>query len=108
MRSTLFFEALKGAEYMDTAAMTRMQIRVVLTVFRSEMAKLRRLYPADAGRDAAELLRRRSMEMLDNASARLNGAPSHAQLIDEIATAREEVGDERPEVSAGSRGDRRG
>jgi len=95
---------------MDLAALTRMQIRVVLTVFRSEMARLDRVDPMGASFDAGRLLRTRSIELLDSARARLNGKGfSHPELLAELASAREEVaGKLRPEVSVGSRGDRRG
>jgi hypothetical protein len=53
-----------------------MQIRVVLTVFRAEMARLNRVDPVGAGFDAGRLLRLRSIELLDHARARLNGEES--------------------------------
>ncbi len=95
---------------MDMAALTRMQIRVVLTVFRAEMARLERVDPLAASFEAGRLLRVRSMELLDTARARLNGnGSSHPELLAELDSAREEVaGGLRPEVSVGSRGDRRG
>lgn len=95
---------------MDLAALTRMQIRVVLTVFRSEMARLERVDPLGASFDAGRLLRVRSMELLDSARARLNGrGSSQPELLAELDSAREEVaGDLLAGVSAGSRGDRRG
>lgn len=95
---------------MDVAALTRMQIRVVLTVFRAEMARLDRVDPMRASFDAGRLLRVRSMELLDTARARLNGkGRSHPELLAELDSAREEVaGEVQTEVSVGSRGDRRG
>lgn len=95
---------------MDLAALTRMQIRVVLTVFRSEMARLDSVDPMRASFDAGRLLRMRSIELLDTARARLNGkALSYPDLLAELASAREEVaGELQTEVSVGSRGDRRG
>lgn len=95
---------------MDVTALTRMQIRVVLTVFRAEMARLDGVDPLGASFDAGRLLRVRSIELLDNARARLNGRGSgHPELLAELDSAREEVaGELRPEVSVGSRGDRRG
>ncbi len=95
---------------MDIAALTRMQIRVVLTVFRSEMARLDRVDPLGASFDAGRLLRVRSIELLDTARARLNGkGRSNPQLLAELDSAREEVaGGSRSEVSVGSRGDHRG
>lgn len=91
-------------------ARTRMQIRVVLTVFRSEMARLDRVDPMGASFDAGRLLRMRSIELLDTARARLNGTGfSRNELLAELESAREEVaGKLRSEVSVGSRGDRRG
>jgi hypothetical protein len=95
---------------MDLAALTRMQIRAVLTAFRSENLRLRRLYPRGGGADARRRLSHRSVELLDNARARLDGeAIRHPELLDEIESAREVVGGEvRPEVSVGARGDRPG
>jgi hypothetical protein len=95
---------------MDVAALTRMQIRVVLTVFRAEMARLERVDPLGASFDAGRLLRIRSMELLENARARLNnGSRGDPSLIAELDSAREEVaGGVLAEVSAGSSGDRRG
>jgi hypothetical protein len=87
-----------------------MQIRVVMTVFRSEMARLARLYPADEGAAAGALLQARSIEMLDNAKARLNGErEANPDLAAELDSAREELdrGVHR-ELSAGLSGDRRG
>ena len=106
-----------------------MQIRAVLTVFRSEGARLRRRYAADSGADALERLRVRSIELLDNARAELNGeAQRNPELVDELDAARAEVSDtaagrlddaarrdeaaeghaEARPVSAGSRGGRPG
>ena len=95
---------------MNTVARTRMQIRVVMTVFRSEMARLARLYPADAGSRAGALLHARSVEMLDSARARLNGeGVGNPELLEELSSAREELDREAGlELSAGSSGDRRG
>ena len=87
-----------------------MQIRVVMTVFRSEMARLRRLYPMDQGASAGALLQARSIEMLEDARARLNGERGvHPDLAAEIESARQELdrGANR-ELSAGLSGDRRG
>lgn len=95
---------------MNTAARTRMQIRVVMTVFRSEMARLARLYPADAGAAAGALLHARSVEMLDNAKERLNGeSAANPELVAELESARRELDQGTgPELSAGLSGDRRG
>lgn len=82
---------------MDRPALTRMQIRVVLTVFRAEMARLNRVDPVGAGFDAGRRLRLRSIELLDQARARLNGEGiSQPELLDELQSAREEVGGEAP------------
>jgi hypothetical protein len=95
---------------MDLAAITRMQIRVVLTAFRSQDLRMRRLHPGDAGAKARERLRVRSVQLLDAARARLNGeAVLYPELLSELKSARDEVtGHERSEVSAGSRGGRPG
>lgn len=95
---------------MDAMALTRMQIRVVLTVFRSEMARLGRLYPRDGGVEAGAPLRARSVALLENARVRLDGEEiRHPELLDELEAARDEVNAERrPVVSVGSRGDRPG
>ena len=104
------FELARGTFRMDMAALTRMQIRVVLTVFRAEMARLERVDPLAASFGVGRLLRVRSMELLDTARARLNGkGSSHPELLAELDLAREEVaGGLRPEISAGSHGGRRG
>lgn len=103
---------------MDRVALTRMQIRAVLTVFRSEGARLRRRYPEDSGADALERLRLRSLELLENARAELNGeAARRPELLRELESAHDEVsrGDDALDghaaaepVSVGSRGDRPG
>ena len=104
---------------MNRVALTRMQIRAVLTVFRSEGERLRRRYANDGGADALDRLRLRSVELLDNARAELNGeAARNPGLLRELESAREEVGrvDDaavdghatRKAVSAGSRGGRPG
>ena len=95
---------------MDLAALTRMQIRVVLTVFRAEMTRLERADPLGASFGAGRLLRLRSIELLDTARARLNGGGvRYPELLSELKSARDEVtGEARVEVSAGSRGGRPG
>ena len=95
---------------MNTAARTRMQIRVVMTVFRSEMARLARLYPADRGAAAGALLQARSVEMLDSAKARLNGeSAANPDLVAELESARQELDrGTSQKLSAGLSGDRRG
>ncbi len=93
---------------MDRAALTRMQIRVVRTVFRAEVDRLRRKRAGDVDADALARLRTRSLELLDHARAELNGeAAKHPELLEEIEAARAQVTD-AAEVSAGSRGDRPG
>jgi hypothetical protein len=79
---------------------------VVLTVFRSEMARLERADPLRASFDAGRLLRLRSIELLDTARARLNGEGAlYPELLNELESARDEVtGEDRAELSAGSRG----
>ena len=92
---------------MDRVALTRMQIRAVLTVFRSEAKRLRRRYPADDGADALERLRLRSIELLENARQELDGESAvNADVVRELDAAREEV--ESGGISVGSRGDRLG
>ncbi len=94
---------------MDALALTRMQIRVVRTVFRSESARLGRLYPRDDGADACERLRVRSVELLDHARDGLSEGIHKAELLDELQSARDEVNRVAPrELSAGLSGDRRG
>jgi len=96
---------------MDTPARTRMQIRVVLTVFRSEMASLSRADPLASSFDAGRLLRVHSLELLDVARARLNGdGVNNPDLLAELSSARDEVSAAgRVEVvSPGSREDRHG
>jgi len=81
---------------MDAATKTRMQIRVVLTVFRSEQARKRRAQSHQATNEVGELLRARSVEMLDDAQAELNGTElTHPELVDELNSARDEVNSSR-------------
>ena len=103
------YRALEDVD-MDAATKTRMQIRVVLTVFRSEQARKRRAQSDQATDEVGELLRARSVEMLDDAQAELNGtALTHPELVDELNSARDEVNSLRElQLSAGSRGDRHG
>lgn len=95
---------------MDLAAITRMQIRVVLTVFRAEMARLERADPLRASFDAGRELQLRSIELLDSARARLNGeGVLYPELLSELKSARDEVmGEELAQLSAGSREGRPG
>lgn len=93
---------------MNTAALARMQIRVVRTVFRSESARLARTQPRDTG--AVDRLRARSVELLDHAQDCLNGdAVTSPELLDELQSARNELDEGAArELSAGLSGDRRG
>jgi hypothetical protein len=92
---------------MDRVALTRMQIRAVLTVFRSEGERLRRRHPEDDGADALERLRARSIELLENARQDLDGeSAENVDVVTELDAAREEV--EAARVSVGLRGDRLG
>lgn len=77
---------------MTPEAMTRMQIRVVLTIFRAEMARLPRIRPPEARADAARRLRLRSLNLLAEAKARLNGqTAAHPELLTELEAARSEI-----------------
>ena len=77
----------------DLAARVRLQIRVVLVVFRGEIARMDRWNLSPATRkDFTEALKSRSFEVLDSARATLNGtAPEHQDLVREIDDARAEV-----------------
>jgi hypothetical protein len=81
----------------DQAARVRLQIRVVLVVFRGEMTRMDRWNLSAADRkDFTDALRSRSFRILDSARESLNGsAPQHPDLVREIDEA-------RGEVSAGS------
>lgn len=75
---------------MNTAALARMQIRVVRTVFRSESARLVEIQPRDA--TAVDRLRVRSAELLDHAEDCLNGdRVANPELRDELQSARDEL-----------------
>ena len=77
---------------MDRVASTRMQIRAVLTVFRSELRRLRRRYAADGSRIRLDRLRVRSLELLDKAREDLGGdASAHPDLVRELESARQEI-----------------
>jgi hypothetical protein len=70
----------------DPAARARLQIRAVLVVYRAERARALRL-----GTDLAPL-RVRSLEILDDVRAQLDGkARWHGAVQDQLAKAREEV-----------------
>ena len=84
---------------MNTAALARMQIRVVRTVFRSESARLARVQPRDAG--AVDRLRARSVELLDHAQDSLNGdGMKSPELLDELQSARNELNEGAARSSA--------
>ena len=75
---------------MNTAALARMQIRVVRTVFRSERARLVGIQPRNV--EAVDRLRVRSVELLDHAEDRLKGDEAkHPELLDELQSARDEL-----------------
>ena len=78
---------------MDEVARVRLQIRAVLVVYRAEMARLsRRNVSAATGEAFASSLRTRSLHVLDNARATLDGdAPEHKDLVREIEEARTEI-----------------
>ena len=77
----------------DEAARVRLQIRVVLVVFRGEMARMDRWNRSPATRkNFTKALKSRSFQVLDAARALLNGeAPEHPDLVSEIDEARAEV-----------------
>ena len=77
----------------DKAARVRLQIRVVLVVLRSEMARMDRWNPSAADRNAfTKALKTRSFAVLETARASLNGsAPEHPDLIRELDEARAEI-----------------
>ena len=78
---------------MDEAARVRLQIRVVLVVFRGEMARMDRWNRSPATRkNFTKALKSRSFQVLDAARALLNGeAPEHPDLVSEIDEAGAEV-----------------
>ena len=78
---------------MDKASRVRLQIRVVLVVFRAEMARLDRWTSTEAEREVfTRALRGRSYRILDLAQADLDGdAPEHRDLVRELDVARAEV-----------------
>lgn len=78
---------------MDLAERVRLQIRVVLVVFRGEVARMDRwnLTPATR-KDFTNALQLRSFQVLDAARATLNGTASeHPDLLRELDTARAEI-----------------
>lgn len=77
----------------EQAARVRLQIRVVIVVFRSEIARMDRWNLSLADRtDFTEALQARSYRILDSARATLDGmAPEHLDLVRELDEARAEV-----------------
>jgi hypothetical protein len=80
-------------DLVDLAARVRLQIRVVLVVFRSEMARMDRwTVDPETREDFSKALKSRSLQVLDSARAALNGTtPEHPDLVREIDEARAEV-----------------
>jgi hypothetical protein len=78
---------------MDTAARARMQARIVLVVYRAEMARLARIDISPTDRlEWEDTLRRRSIELLDETQSRLSGGPgSRADALRSLAEARAEI-----------------
>jgi hypothetical protein len=61
---------------MDKAGRAQMQARIVLVVYRSEMARLARIHISPTQRLEWETgLRQRSLELLDDALLKLGGGP---------------------------------
>jgi hypothetical protein len=77
----------------DKSSRVRLQIRVVLVVFRAEMARLDRWNSTAAHRKQfTQALQNRSYEVLDRARETLDGdAPEHGDLVRELDVARAEV-----------------
>jgi hypothetical protein len=78
---------------MDTAAKARMQIRIVLVVWRLETERLTRLDVSPTDRIEWEnALRARSLSLLDVALTSLDGASvRHADVRQQLVSARAEV-----------------
>jgi hypothetical protein len=78
---------------MDRAAKARMQIRVVLVVWRLETARLARLDLSPADRlEWEDRLRARSLALLDGAQEQLDGAHAwHSEVRRQLLSARAEV-----------------
>jgi hypothetical protein len=78
---------------MDRAAKARMQIRIVLVVWRLETARLARLDLSPADRlEWEDGLRARSLALLDGALDELDGAHAwHSELRQQLLGARAEV-----------------
>jgi hypothetical protein len=77
----------------DEAGQVRMQIRVVLVVYRTEKAGIEAMAAlGEARQEDLDHLRARSIEILDIAGSELDGSAAwHPQLLDELAQARAEV-----------------
>ena len=78
---------------MDLAARARLQIRIVIVIYRSEMARLGRSIPAGPERDEhVGALRDRCFAILDTAQAKLDGqAPWHPEVLEQLQLVRAEV-----------------
>jgi hypothetical protein len=78
---------------MNKAGRARMQARIVLVVYRSEMARLARIEISPTDRlEWENALRRRSMELLDDALLKLgDSSGSDAAVKRELAEARAEI-----------------
>lgn len=77
---------------MDRAAKARMQIRIVLAVWRVETRRLTRpeLSPTDRI-ELEDALRARSLALLDRALATMDGTSAPAEVRQQILSARAEV-----------------
>lgn len=80
---------------MEKAYRARMQARIVLVVYRSEMARLAGLDLSPVDRlEWENALQRRSIELLDQALLKLGGRPqAHAGVKRSLAEARAEISD---------------
>jgi hypothetical protein len=77
---------------MDTARRAQMQARIVLVVYRSELARLALLDMSPADRLGWEDgLRQRSVDLLDQALDRLGRGSSHAHARRSLIDARAEI-----------------
>lgn len=80
---------------MNTEARARLQIRAVLVVYRSETRRLARSRASDATRAAADDLKARSLALIHDAHAKLDGAAAwHDEVRRELDAARTEVAGE--------------
>ena len=81
---------------MDKAGRARLQARIVLVVYRAEMARLARIEISPADRlEWENALQRRSVDLLDYALANLGGGgpKSHADARRSLTDARTEIVD---------------